>query len=182
MVSQYYNRVQLSIGPSQIRTCHFLASGSSIHLSSQRHKAVTRSGVLRPHDRCSCDGSTKRNRWQPFVRLMMRPSRVSIVVPSLRTDDARSRSRDSLAFPASALPDFDPTDWSSVVNGTHDTAIRFPVRHELLSLIPLLQPTRTIAVGNRESYKNDRASLVACLTLCVTRTGRRLRGFFCSLP
>ena len=28
MVSQYLNHVQLSIGPSQIRTCHFLASGS----------------------------------------------------------------------------------------------------------------------------------------------------------
>ena len=37
VVSQYYNPVQLTAGPSQIRTCHFLASGSQTSLVSLTH-------------------------------------------------------------------------------------------------------------------------------------------------
>ena len=133
--------------------------------------------MLRPHDRCACEGSTKRNRWQPFVRLMMRLSRVSIGVPSLCTDDARSESRDSLdAFSASALPDFDPTDWSSAENGTmrlSDSLFVMSCR----CLFHFFNLLATLAVGYYKTSKNNRASLVACLTLCVTRTGRGLRDF-----
>ena len=50
---------------------------------------------------------------------VMRNSRVSIVIPSLCTDDAQSQSRVGLAaFPTPALPGFSPPDWMSGFIGT----------------------------------------------------------------
>ncbi len=50
------------------------------------------------------------------------------------------------------------------------------------SLIPLLGHTRSIKIGCRESIKNFRVSLVARLTWCVVRMGRRPRVSVYSLP
>ena len=50
VVSQYCNHVQLTSGPSQIRTCHFLASGSQTSLGSRTPQPTTeRDQVFEPN-------------------------------------------------------------------------------------------------------------------------------------
>ena len=87
VVSQYSIHVQLTLGPSQNRTCAVNASGSPP--APARHE-----GTLRV-----AEGITR--------------------YPALCPEMSRVDLRAGLdAFPAPALPGFDPLDWASSFNGT----------------------------------------------------------------
>ena len=125
---------------------------------------------------------------------VVRKSWVSIVSPSLCTDDVQSKSRIGLTtFPTPALPGFLHLDWSFEPQRYY-VVIRLPECHLPPSFIQLVGHTRSIMIGSHGTIKNNRASLVACLTATkerllvefsryyVARMGRRLRDSSHNLP
>ena len=112
----------------------------------------------------------------------MRSSRVSTEGPSLCTVDARSGSRVGLAaFPAPALPGFDPPDWSSGLQRYY-SAIRLPESHLPFSLLRLVGHTRFLHDWSvTESNKNLWVSLVALMTSMCSANGPSTPGLLSQL-
>ena len=119
VVSQYFNRASLTLGPSQIRTCGVTASGSQTSLGNVSTQAGNESTAQSLNGGVHTTLGTAIASGILRARIMMRSSRVSTDFPSLSTVGARTELREiPTAFPTPILLGLSPSAWSAECSGT----------------------------------------------------------------